>query len=451
MRAYLAVGRTDLGRSLLGAGLARLAGPAALARRAAYRRVERRARTAELGRWGGCPRVAADPVPPTPPAPPPPAPAPPAPAPPPAPLFGAATAYAAGTNPHAVAAADVDRDGRLDLVVAAAGSNAAAILRGNGDGTFRPAALYPVGAKPKVVLPVDLDGDGDLDLASADQDGDSASVALGAGDGTFGAPTHLPACDGAHDVAAGDLNLDGKVDLVVACWGVASVVAVLRGHGDGTFEPQQPFAVAPGPSPAAAPHSVLLRDLDGDGRLDAIVAARDWNAVAILRGNGDVPVASQLATAVHYPVGTHPHQVRAADLDGDGALDLVTANDGADAVSLLRGNGDGTFRAAVSAAVGSVPKGVALGDVDLDGRVDVLSANTAGNYLGGTPAPGGDTVSLLLGDGAGGLAAGTTLTVGATPFSLALADLNGDGRVDLATANWGATGIPGSVTVLLHG
>jgi hypothetical protein len=138
---------------------------------------------------------------------------------------------------------------------------------------------------------------------------------------------------------------------------------------------------------------------------------------------------------VPYAVGAGPHSLRTGDIDGDGRLDLAVANDGSNTISVLRGRGDGTFNAALSYPTGSVPKGVAIADIDGDGLPDLLSANTAGNY----PIccnPGGDTISLLLNAGAGSFAAAQPYSTGTTPFAVATGDFDGDGDLDVATANW---------------
>src|SRR5262249_15283880 len=155
------------------------------------------------------------------------------------------------------------------------------------------------------------------------------------------------------------------------------------------------------------PHSVVLGRFDSDNFLDAAIANHDGNSVSILRGNGD----GTFQTQVSYAVGTGPHSIRSGDLNGDGRIDLVTANEFSNNVSVLLGNGNGTFQAAVNYATGPVPKGVAIADVSGDGKPDVLAAITAGNY----PVccnPGGNQLNVLLGTGTGTLGAATSFTVG---------------------------------------
>jgi glucose/arabinose dehydrogenase len=348
-----------------------------------------------------------------------------APPPPPPGPFQPKVDYTVGTSPHSVVARDVNGDGRPDLVVANAYGNSVGVLLAKADGTFAPATSYPTGLRPKFVAVADFNGDGKQDVVTANQDANTVSVLLGSGTGTFGAPVSQATCIGPHEVASGDFDKDGKQDIAVACHNGA-VVTTHRGNGDGTLAAGVNLATG------SSPHSLVMLDLNGDTNLDIAVANRNANAVGILLGNG----AGAFAASVSYPVGTNPHSLRAGDINGDGKLDLVTANDGANSVSVLLGTGTGTFGAAINTAVGLVPKGVAVADLNLDGKLDVITANTAGNGDGVSGIPGGDNVSVLLGAGNGTFSAATSVVVGPTPFSVAAADLDGNGSPDLATANW---------------
>ncbi len=346
---------------------------------------------------------------------------------PPAGLWGPPTDLAVGLEPHSVVAGRVNADATLDLVVGASGADTAAILRGLGDGTFQAPTTVATGDAPKWVALGDLNRDGRADMVSANQNADTIGRALGNGDGTFGPRVDLATCSRPHDVAVTDLNNDARADVVAACWN-GSVISVHIGNGDGTFAPKVDYAAA------ANPHSLAVGDFNRDGRTDVAVANHGTaaNSVSVLLGNGN----GTLAAKVDYTTGGGPHAVRTADLNGDGLLDLVTANSRGNSVSVLLGNGSGTFGARTDFTAGSVPKAVAIADVNGDGAVDVLTANTAGNGEDASGIPDGDNVSVLLGNGAGSLGAQTKTTVGPTPFSLTVADLDADGRRDLVTANW---------------
>jgi hypothetical protein len=354
--------------------------------------------------------------------------------PPPQSQFAPPVSLPALVNPHGVTMADLNGDGRLDLLAADAGSNAVSVWLGNGDGTFGARMDFGTGPEPKSVTVGDFNGDGRLDLVTANQGGaGSVSVLLAntTGDFGYGTAVDYTACAGAHEVAVGEFSVTatGITDLLVACWG-EGIARFLFGSGNGTFVSS--FGAVTG----AAPHSVVAADFNGDGRVDAAVANHDSATVTVLTNTGDLSGGSPgWRIQASYAVGSGPHSIRTADLNGDGIFDLAVANDASNSISVLLGFGNGNFASAVSYPTGSVPKGVGIGDINGDGLLDLLSANTAGNY----PVccnPGGDTISLLLNTGSGTFAAPQPFTVGLTPFGLWVADIDGDGDADVATANW---------------
>jgi hypothetical protein len=288
-----------------------------------------------------------------------------------------------------VAVADLNGDGIPDLVTANFFSNDVSVLqghgdgRGHGDGTFVAEPRFAVGYRPQGIAVADLNHDGIPDLVTANPDSDNVSVLLGHGDGTF-APQQPFAVGDTVSVAVADLNHDGIPDLVTANTGnnVVHDVSVLLGHGDGTFAPQQPFAVG------AFPVSVAVADLNGDGIPDLVTANRDSNDVSVLLGHGD----GTFAAPQRFRVGTQPASVAVADLNGDGIPDLVTANQGSDDVSVLLGHGDGTFMAEqrFEMGVGAQPASVAVADMNGDSIPDLVTADA-----------GFSAVTVLLGRGDG--------------------------------------------------
>jgi DNA-binding beta-propeller fold protein YncE len=138
-----------------------------------------------------------------------------------------------------------------------------------------------------------------------------------------------------------------------------------------------------------------------------------------------------------FPVGSSPMSQAVGDLNGDGRADLVVANEASNTVSVLLGNGDGTFQPRTDYAAGTNPLGIAVGDFNGDGKVDLVTANF-----------GSKGVSLLLGNGDGTFQPRTDIALSTTPVSLAVADLNGDGKLDLAVVN--ASDGTGTVSILLQ-
>jgi hypothetical protein len=349
--------------------------------------------------------------------------------------LGPAASLPALTNTHGVRVVDLNRDGRLDLLAANAGSNAASVWLGNLGAGFGARLDFATGPEPKAAVTGDFNRDGRPDLVTANQAGASVSVLLAtATQFGYGAAVDYAACTGAHEPAVGDFTGDDIVDVIVACWG-GNVVSLLRGIGNGTLA--APVNVTAG----AAPHSVITGDFNRDGQLDAAIANHDGASISVLIGRGN----GTFDTHVDYAVGSGPHSIRTGDLNGDGNLDLAVANDASSTISVLRGLGNGTFAAAANYPTGPGPKGVAIADVNGDGLLDLLSANTAGNY----PVccnPGGDTISLLL-NGGSTFQAAQSITVGLTPFAVAAGDFDGDGGIDVVTANWHSN----DVTILRNG
>jgi hypothetical protein len=175
---------------------------------------------------------------------------------------------------------------------------------------------------------------------------------------------------------------------------------------------------------------VTLGDVNGDGRLDIVTANNNSANASVLLGNGDGTFAAQAT----FATGGNPRSVTVGDVNGDGNLDIITANFGGDSVSVLLGNGNGTFQTQATFATNR-PYSVTLGDVNGDGRLDITTASYSS-----------DTARVLLGNGNGTFQTQAIFAAGDGPLAAALGDLNGDGRLDIATANFNA----GSTSVLLN-
>jgi hypothetical protein len=338
--------------------------------------------------------------------------------------FALPTSIATGAESHSVVAHDLDGDGDQDLATAVAISSAIAVSLNNGSGTFSAPAFYATGAYPKYASVGDVNGDGRADLVSANQNHDSITVLKGNGNGTFQPGISYTVCAAPHEAAFGDLNGDGKQDVAVACFGASNVLSVLLNSGDsaGALGAKTDYPTA------AGGRSLVLRDFNGDGDLDIAEAAFDSGQVAVLSNNG----GGVFGTATLHAYSS-PHNISSADLNGDGEFDLVVTSEHTDSVGVMLANGDGTFQNPVSYIVGDAPKATSIGDLDGDGTLDLATANSHGNYPdGSTPT----TLTILLGNGDGTFSTGTTLAAPLTPFSVTIADFNGDAKNDLATANW---------------
>jgi hypothetical protein len=365
--------------------------------------------------------------------------------------FQRAVDYSTGTTPLSVAVGDFNGDGVQDLAVTNAGSNNVSVLLGNGDGTFQAAVNYNTGAWSQSVAVGDFNADGVQDLAVANVDSNNVSVLLGNGDGTFQAAVNFRAGTGPVSVAVGDFNGDGVQDLAVANEGsfpnfTDSSVSVLLGNGNGTFQAAVNY------STGAGSFSVTVGDFNGDGVQDLAVANVDSNNVSVLLGNGDGTF--QAAVNYRTGIGSQvvdgkigvTRSVTVGDFNSDGVQDLAVTNGGSDNVSVFIGNGDGTFQSAVNFGAGTNTLSVAGGDFNGDGVQDLAVANE-GSFPNFTDS----SVSVLLGNGNGTFQAPVNYSTGAESTGVAVGDFNGDGVQDLAVANLGTppSFTDGNVSVLL--
>jgi hypothetical protein len=321
----------------------------------------------------------------------------------------------AGKKSYSAALADLTGDGELDVVTTNVRQNTVSVHLGNGDGTFQTATTVAVGPAPTSVAIADLNGDGRQDIVTTNSSGNSVSVLLGNGDGTFTAPETFAVGASPRAVAIADLTGDGIPDLIVANYN-DDTVSVLLGKGDGTFLPQEVFQVED------KPYSVSVAVLTGDGRPDIVVANSASDTVSVLMNLGGNRDSVDFARQVTYATGRQPFSVALGDLTGDGKPDIVTANASDNTVTVLPGNGDGTFAPGETLAVGSRPYSVAVSDLTGDGRLDIITANYNSN-----------NVSVLLNKGGGSFASQASFATDLSPLQTLLADVNGDGRPDLVT------------------
>jgi hypothetical protein len=345
--------------------------------------------------------------------------------------------FATADGPYRVAVADFNRDGKLDVAVASPSNlgSFASILLGNGDGTLQAHVDYATGANTDWVMPINVNGDFYPDLAVVYTDcvfgicsgpGTGAvSILVGTGHDTFGPRQDFATDLDPAEVTLADLNRDGILDAVTANTS-SNTVSVLLGKGDGSFHSHAEFPTG------ASPEAIAAADFNSDGVPDLAVADSSGNTVSILLGNGDGTFQGH----VDLPTGQFPVSIVAGDFNGDGKMDLAVGNGGPNVVSILIGNGDGGFKAFQTFAVAGPATSLAVGDFDRDGKLDIVSSTSS------------TAVSILFGNGDGSFQPHVDVSTGGTNLAVSVADFNRDGRSDIAAAAYNANGF-GFVTVLL--
>ena len=329
-------------------------------------------------------------------------------------LAPAGPAIIVGQAPIFVDKGDFNGDSKLDLAVANNSSSDVSILFGDGAGNFQVVDTVRVGPAPREILVADLDGSGKPDIVSTDFDANTIHVLLNDGTGTLKPSKSFAVGSDPRALAATDLNGDGNRDLAVTNFG-SSNVSVLMGKGGGDFNAPAIMPVFFNPA-----HSLAVGDFNADGRQDLAAGANGRTSIFLSNGTGGFNRVADVGFGTGLFVST-------LDLDNDGKLDLLIV-DGTfnNQLSSLLGLGDGTFAPRKFFSVGgSNPMSIATGDFNSDGKPDAATSNFGSNNL-----------SIFLGDGLGGFAPATQVSVLAqTPF-VASGDFNNDGKTDLVATRY---------------
>lgn len=364
----------------------------------------------------------------------------------------------------AVAVADLDRDGLVDIAVADDDRRAVALLRGRGRAPFQPAGGYNIGAGPTALVVADVDGDGRPDLVCANRRSATATLLRNQGRGRFDGAMVFDVGDDPSDAVVADLNGDGRDDLVIVDERGGRVHVLVS---DGSGRLRLHTAVAVGRQSKAA----VVADLDGDGQPDIAVANHASNNVSVVLRND----AGGFMAPLFVGVGRGPSAITVVDANGDPYPDLAVANTLSNSVSLLINDGGGLFPEVRNLPVIERPEFLVRGDVQGQGREDLVvgrSRDTKVTVLARTdagyqqsevrehgrpvqptvsadldldghidlivPVPERDVVEILRGRPGGGIETPREVPAGRRPVAVAVGDFDWDGLPDIAVVQRGS-------------
>ena len=343
--------------------------------------------------------------------------------------FVAPNVLALETPPRETVAGDVDGDGDVDLVVAETSTGHLGFFLNNESSAIAfAAATVIVGTRPHSATTGDVDGDGLVDVITADGSDMTVTNLLSDGTGRLVRSRQVNFNTYINSITAGDWDDDGDLDIALAGIQARRILVLTNVDGAGTFGRVKNFTAG------ASPFHVENADLNGDGAVDILCSNQDQNTLSLFFNRADG--SGTFDAQVVVPVGRGPRCSVAGDWDGDGDLDVAVANHLAPSfgLSVLKNGGGGDFTAPAVELDSVHPFFVAAGDLNGDEFSDLAAAEEAGR-----------SVRVFLNSGSGTFPESTRLASGQAPYSLITVDVNADGFRDLVTANQG----PNNLSILL--
>jgi hypothetical protein len=342
-----------------------------------------------------------------------------------------------GQAVRSIAIADLNGDGNADIVVSSPGNYylpgataTVGVLLGNGDLGFAPLQDIALpGNRAGSALVGDVNGDGKPDIVVVTgyetAGTDRVDVLAGNGDGTFKAPTSYSIASAPSSVVLGDVNRDGRLDIVTSNDRHYAISVLINTSSGGVFGAARTVTLN-----GNLPESIATGDLNGDGNADVVVANETDGTIEILYGNGD----GTFKAPVTYTAVPSPTCVVLADLTNDLHLDIVVASSTEAEAVVFLGNGNGTFQPPIDVTLPQIPvagpDSIAIADINGDGNADLVEASNDGG-----------AIYILLGQGNGQFQLGSTINSPATLFAVAATDVNGDGHADIIYTYSDAVGV----------
>ncbi|CAF1204527.1 unnamed protein product [Adineta steineri] len=325
--------------------------------------------------------------------------------------------------PVGIATADINNDGKLDIVETNTGTNDVSVLLGMGNGNFTASGSYSTGSGsyPRAVAFGDFNKDNQLDIVVANYFTGNVAILLGYGTGVFGTATLCTIASNPYAVAVGDVNGDTCPDIAVASQS-ANSITILLGNCSGAFGGSGTVKTISTGS-GSNPQFVAFADFNSDGRLDMAVANHLTDTMGIFLGYSNGTFSAQ--TTYSTGSGSNPNMLIIADFNLDGKLDVVVVNNFASYSGIFFGYGDGTFMAQTQIATSYFSGAVTSADINNDNKPDLICAHTSVGKIG-----------IALNNGNGTFASEIfTATPGGGPNGIVCGDFNGDGKQDVAITN----------------